>query len=75
MKPKAQKSVMIYFFSSISPEPKLPHLKRSAAMSTNSRPGPGLSLFLIIMFLIPVGLIMVVAEESPFHQVSGEPGI
>ena len=42
-------------------------------MSTNSRPGPGLSLFLIIMFLIPVGLIMVVAEESPFHQVSGEP--
>ena len=42
-------------------------------MSTNSRLELGLHIFLIILFLIPIGVIMFVAEESPFHQVSGEP--
>jgi len=42
-------------------------------MSTTSRLELGLHIFLIIVFLIPVGVIILVAEESPFHQVSGEP--
>jgi len=42
-------------------------------MSTYSRLELGLSIFLIILFLIPVGVIIFVAEESPYHQVSGEP--
>lgn len=42
-------------------------------MSTNSRLELGLSIFLTILFLIPVGIIIFVAVESPYHQVSGEP--
>ncbi len=42
-------------------------------MSANSRLELGLHIFLIILFLIPIGVIVFVAEESPFHQVSGEP--
>ncbi|MDO8872963.1 MAG: hypothetical protein Q7V05_09580 [Methanoregula sp.] len=42
-------------------------------MSTYTRLEFGLSIFLVILFLIPVGVIIFVAEESPFHQVSGEP--
>ncbi|MCX6692488.1 MAG: hypothetical protein NTW33_10710 [Methanoregula sp.] len=42
-------------------------------MSTYSRLELGLSIFLTILFLIPVGVIIFVAEESPYHQVSGEP--
>ena len=33
----------------------------------------GLLIFLIIVALLPFGLILVIAEESPFHQISGEP--
>jgi hypothetical protein len=33
----------------------------------------GLMLFLILMFLIPVGLIIYVSEEVPYRQVGGEP--
>jgi hypothetical protein len=33
----------------------------------------GLFVFLIVIVLIPFGLILIAAEESPFHQVSGEP--
>jgi hypothetical protein len=47
--------------------------ERRAAMSTNSRLELGLHIFLIIVFLVPIGVIVFVAEESPFHQVSGEP--
>ncbi len=42
-------------------------------MSTNSRLELGLHIILIIVFLIPIGVIILVAEESPFHQVSREP--
>jgi hypothetical protein len=52
---------------------KLHYSERRAAMSTSSRLELGLSLFLIIVFLIPVGVIILVTEESPFHPVSGEP--
>ncbi|MDP2795907.1 MAG: hypothetical protein Q8N94_00165 [Methanoregula sp.] len=42
-------------------------------MSTYSRLELWLSIFLVILFLIPVGVIIFVSEESPYHQVSGEP--
>jgi hypothetical protein len=42
-------------------------------MSTFSRLEVGLFIFLIIVALLPFGLILVIAEESPFHPVSGEP--
>lgn len=42
-------------------------------MSTYSRMEIGLFVFLIVIVLIPFGLILIAAEESPFHQVSGEP--
>lgn len=42
-------------------------------MSTNSRLELGLHIFLIIVFLLPIGVIILVAEESPFHHVSDEP--
>ena len=42
-------------------------------MSTFSRLEIGLFIFLIIVALLPFGLILVIAEESPYHQVSGEP--
>ena len=33
----------------------------------------GLLIFLIVVALLPFGLILVIAEESPYHPVSGEP--
>jgi hypothetical protein len=42
-------------------------------MSTFSRLEVGLFIFLIIVALLPFGLILVIAEESPYHQVFGEP--
>ncbi|MHB8163467.1 MAG: hypothetical protein ACYDDV_03845 [Methanoregula sp.] len=42
-------------------------------MSTYTRLEIGLFIFLIIVVLMPLGLILVVAEESPYHMVSGEP--
>jgi hypothetical protein len=42
-------------------------------MSTYTRLEVGLFIFLIVVVLLPFGLILVAAEESPFHQVSGEP--
>jgi hypothetical protein len=43
------------------------------SMSTYSRLEIGLFIFLIIVALLPFGLILVVAAESSYHQVSGEP--
>jgi hypothetical protein len=43
------------------------------SMSTCTRLELGLSIFLVILFLIPIGVIILVAEESPYHQISGEP--
>ncbi|MFA4823656.1 MAG: hypothetical protein WC593_00710 [Methanoregula sp.] len=42
-------------------------------MSTYTRLEIGLFVFLIIVVLLPLGLILVIAEESPYHPVSGEP--
>jgi hypothetical protein len=42
-------------------------------MTTYTRLEIGLFIFLIAMVLLPLGLVLVVAEESPYHQVSGEP--
>jgi len=42
-------------------------------MNTNSPLDLWLSIFLTILFLIPVGVIIFVAEESPYIRVSGEP--
>jgi hypothetical protein len=47
--------------------------ERGGPVSINSRLELGLSIFLIVLFLIPIGVVILVAEESPFHQVSGEP--
>jgi hypothetical protein len=33
----------------------------------------GLLALLIVIVLIPFGLILIAAEESPYHQISGEP--
>jgi hypothetical protein len=49
------------------------HSKWRISMSTNSRLELGLHIFLIIVFLTPIGVIIFVAEEAPFHHVSGEP--
>lgn len=42
-------------------------------MSSYSRMEIGLLAVLIVIVLIPFGLILIAAEESPYHQVSGEP--
>ena len=42
-------------------------------MSTFDRLEIGLFIFLIIVALLPFGLILVIAEESPYHLVSNEP--
>lgn len=42
-------------------------------MTMTPRLEHGLILFLIVMFLIPVGLIIIVSEEVPYRVVSGEP--
>ncbi|MFA6226507.1 MAG: hypothetical protein WC620_10140 [Methanoregula sp.] len=42
-------------------------------MSTYSRMEIGLLALLIVIVLIPFGLILIAAEESPYHQISGEP--
>lgn len=42
-------------------------------MSTFDRLEIGLFIFLIIVALLPFGLILVIAEESSYHQVSSEP--
>lgn len=33
----------------------------------------GLVVFLVVMFLIPCGLIILASEEASYHMVSGEP--
>lgn len=33
----------------------------------------GLIIFLVVMFLIPCGLVILASEEAGYHQVSGEP--
>ncbi|MDO9325718.1 MAG: hypothetical protein Q7T80_12275 [Methanoregula sp.] len=42
-------------------------------MTQYTRLEVGLFLFLIVVVMLPLGLILVIAEESPYHQVSGEP--
>lgn len=42
-------------------------------MTMTPRMEHGLVVFLVIMFLIPCGLIIVIAEEVPFHRVSSDP--
>jgi hypothetical protein len=42
-------------------------------MTATPRLEHGLMLFLILMFLIPVGLIIFVSGEVPYHLVAGEP--
>jgi len=42
-------------------------------MSTYSRLEIGLFIFLIAVVLMPFLLILGIAQESPYHQVSGEP--
>ncbi|MDP3563893.1 MAG: hypothetical protein Q8R70_05330 [Methanoregula sp.] len=42
-------------------------------MSTYTRLEIGLFIFLIAMVLLPLGLVFIAAEVSPYHQVSGEP--
>jgi hypothetical protein len=42
-------------------------------MSTYSRLEIGLLAFLIVIVLIPFGFILIAAEESPYHPISGEP--
>lgn len=42
-------------------------------MSTYSRMEIGLLALLIVIVLIPFGLILIAAEESPYHPVSGAP--
>ena len=42
-------------------------------MSKYSKLEVGLLIFLIVVALLPFVLILVIAEESPYHTVSGEP--
>jgi hypothetical protein len=42
-------------------------------MTMTPRTEHWLVVFLVIMFLIPCGLIIVIAEEIPFHKVSADP--
>ena len=42
-------------------------------MSTYSRMEIGLLALIIVIILIPFGLILIAAEESPYYLVSGEP--
>ena len=42
-------------------------------MSKYSQLEVGLLIFLIVVALLPFVLILVIAEESPYHPVSGEP--
>jgi hypothetical protein len=42
-------------------------------MTSTPRLEYGLLLFLVLMFLVPVGLIIFVSGEVPYHLVSGEP--
>jgi hypothetical protein len=42
-------------------------------MSSYTRLEIGLFVFLIAITLIPLGLILLAAEESPYHRISGEP--
>ncbi len=42
-------------------------------MSAYSRMEIGLLAVLIVIVLIPFGLILIAAEESPYHTVSGDP--
>jgi hypothetical protein len=33
----------------------------------------GLMVFLVVMFLIPCGLVILASQEATYHQISGEP--